>query len=94
MGPRISTTEPDCYGLARNSPCFIPKKNAIIEKTIIEGRTIMKTVEGAITVVSATVATATITTSGITERAKSNSIPIVVTEQTKPLRTQTHRILN
>jgi tRNA C32,U32 (ribose-2'-O)-methylase TrmJ len=44
------------------------------EKTIIEGRTIMKTVDGAIKDVSATVATATITTSGTTERAKSNSI--------------------
>jgi hypothetical protein len=42
------------------------------EKTIIEGRTIIKTVEGVITVVRATVATATITTSGTTERAKSN----------------------
>jgi tRNA C32,U32 (ribose-2'-O)-methylase TrmJ len=44
------------------------------EKTIIEGRTIMKTVEGVITDVSATVATATITTSGTTEGRKSNSI--------------------
>ncbi|MFC7078546.1 hypothetical protein [Haloarcula halophila] len=49
------------YGLALNSPYFILKKNAMTEKTIIEGRTIMKTVEGVITDVSATVATATIT---------------------------------
>jgi len=84
--PRLLATEPECYGLARNSPCFIPKKNAMAEKTIIEGRTIMKTVEGVITLVSATAATATIRTSGTTERVKSNSIHTVVAEQTKPLR--------
>jgi hypothetical protein len=66
--------ELDRYVLALNSPHFIPKKNAMTEKTIIEGRTIMKTVEGVITEVSATVATATITTSGTTEGRKSNSI--------------------
>ena len=86
----MPTVESDCYGLARNSPCFIPKKNAIAEKTTIEGRTIMKTVEGVITLVRATAATATITTSGTTERAKSNSISIVVAEQTKALRKQTY----
>lgn len=45
------------------------------EKRIIDGRTIMKTVEGVITDVSAPVATATITTRGPTERGKSNSYP-------------------
>jgi hypothetical protein len=75
--------DPDCYGLALNSPCFIPRKNATTEKAIIEGRTIVKTVEGVITDVSATVATATIATSGATERAKSNSITTVVAERTK-----------
>jgi len=69
--------ELDCYGLALNSPYFIPKKNEMTERTIIEGRTIMKTVEGVITDVSATVATATITTSGTTEGRKSNSMPEV-----------------
>ncbi|GCF15618.1 hypothetical protein Harman_35530 [Haloarcula mannanilytica] len=49
------------------------------EKIIIEGRTIMKTVEEVITVVSAIAATATITTRGATERTKSNSICTVVT---------------
>jgi hypothetical protein len=82
-GARPSATGSDGYGLAWYSPCFIPKKNATIEKTIIEGRTIMKTVEGVIMNVSATVATATITTSGPTERAKSNSIPVLVAGQTK-----------
>ena len=53
------------------------------EKTIIEGRTIMKTVERGITLVSPTDATATITTSGTTERVKSNSIPGVGTGPTK-----------
>jgi hypothetical protein len=81
-----SVTGSDRYGLAWYSPCFIPKKKATIEKTIIEGRTIMKTVEGCITLVSATDATATITTSGPTERAKSNSIPILVAGQTKEFR--------
>ena len=76
---RISATGSACYGLARNSPCFIPKKNAMTEKTIIEGRTIMKTVEEVITVVSAIAATATITTRGATERTKSNFICTVVT---------------
>jgi len=69
-----STIELDRYGLALNSPYFIPKKNAMTEKTIIEGRTIMKTVKGVITDVRATVATATITTSGTTEGRKSNYI--------------------
>jgi CDP-diglyceride synthetase len=46
----------------------------------------MKTVEGAITAVSATVATATITASGTTERVKSNSISAVVAGSTKGLR--------
>lgn len=55
------------------------------EKTIIEGRTIMKTVEGVITDVSATVATPTITTRGPTERGKSNSISAVVVGQAKSL---------
>jgi len=82
-GPRTSATEPDRYGLAWYSPCFMPKKNATIEKTIIEGRTIMKTVEGVIMNVSATVAMATITTSGPTERAKSNSIRVLAAGQTK-----------
>jgi hypothetical protein len=41
---------------------------------------------GVITDVSATVATATMTTSGTTERAKSNSIPAVVTRRIKPLK--------
>ena len=91
---RKSAVEPDCYGLARNSPCFIPKKNAMAEKTIMEGKTIMKTVEGVITLVSATAATATITTSGTTERAKSNSICTVVAAQTKPLRKSTYWAVN
>ena len=50
------------------------------EKPIIEGRTIMKTVDGVITAVSAAAAIATITTSGPTERAKSNSIHSLVTD--------------
>ncbi len=50
------------------------------EKTIIEGSTIMNTVEGAITDVSATAATATMTTSGATERVKSYSTPEVEAE--------------
>jgi hypothetical protein len=86
LTPRTSTTKPDRYGLARNSPCFIPRKNGMIEKTIIEGRTIVKTVEGVITDVSRTVEMATITTSGTTERTKSNSISVVVFGQTKLLR--------
>jgi len=53
------------------------------EKTIIEGSTIMKTVGGCITDVSATVATATIKTSGTTERVKSNSMYLLMTEQRK-----------
>ena len=51
------------------------------EKTIIEGKTIVKTVEGVITDVSATVAIATVTTSGATDRAKSNFILGVVAGQ-------------
>lgn len=87
MGPKPMdfATESTYYGLARNSPCFIPKKNAMTEKTIIEGKTIIKTVEAVITVVSAVAARATITTSGPTDRVKSNSIQIVVAGQTKPL---------
>lgn len=53
------------------------------EKTIIEGRTIMKTVDGLITDVSATVATATIKTSGTTERVKSNSMLLLMAEHRK-----------
>jgi len=83
--PRPLVTGADRYELARYSPCFIPRKNAMIEKTIIEGKTIMKTVEAVITDVSATAAMATITTSG-TERGKSNSIPLVVGGQAKSLR--------
>lgn len=94
LNPADVGAEPDSYGLVRNSPYFIPRKNAMIEKTIIEGRTIMKTVEGVITVVSATAAMATITTSGATEREKSNSISIVVAEQTKLLTKQTYPIPN
>jgi hypothetical protein len=75
------STGQDRYGLTRNSPCFIPKKYATTENAIIEGRTIINTVEGAITAVSATVATATITASGTTERVKSNSIVVVVSRQ-------------
>ncbi|MCD2200684.1 hypothetical protein LPA44_12345 [Halobacterium sp. KA-4] len=52
------------------------------EKAIIEGRTIMKTVEVVITDVRATVA---IATSGTTERGKSNSIRHVVTGRIKSL---------
>jgi hypothetical protein len=56
----------------------MPRKNATTEKTIIDGRTIMNTVEGLMTFVSATDATATMTTSGTTERGKSYSILAVV----------------
>jgi len=75
---RESLSQSARYGLARNSPCFSPKKNATIEKTIIEGSTIMNTVEGVIMAVSAIVATATMATSGATERVKSYSIPAIV----------------
>ena len=84
--------EIDCYGLALNSPYFIPKKNAMTEKTIIEGRTIMKTVEGVITDVRATVATATITTSGTTEGRKSNSIYNFFAGQRKSLAKLIHGV--
>jgi ribosomal protein S6E (S10) len=67
--------EPERYKLVRYSPCFIPRKNAKTEKAIIEGRTIMKTVEVVITDVRATAAIATIATSGTAERGRSNSIP-------------------
>jgi hypothetical protein len=73
---------PTRYRLARDSPCFIPKKNATAEKTIIDGRTIMNTVEGVIIEVSPTVATATMATSGATDRGKSYSIAAVVVEST------------
>ena len=86
LNPANTEAYSDSYGLARNSPCFIPKKNAMTDRTIIEGRTIMKTVEGIIMDVSATVATATIATSGATERAKSYSIRTVVAGQTNLLR--------
>jgi hypothetical protein len=80
------------YGLALNSPYFIPKKNAMTEKTIIEGRTIIKTVEGVITDVRATVATATTTTSGTTEGRKSNSISEFLAGPRKSLAKQIRRM--